>query len=49
MNIELIKNLIDYGVIALLIFMSFISFWFFIERVIFYKRVDVKGFKNKKT
>ena len=49
MNIELIKNLVDYGVIALLIFMSFISFWFFIERVIFYKRVDVKGFKNKKT
>ena len=34
MNIELLKNLIDYGVIALLLFMSFISFWFFIERII---------------
>ncbi|RXJ84724.1 TonB-system energizer ExbB [Arcobacter cloacae] len=48
MNIELLKNLIDYGVIALLLFMSFISFWFFVERIIFYKKLDVKSFKNKK-
>ena len=48
MNIEILKNLVDYGVIALLIFMSFISFWFFIERVIFYKNMDVKSYKNKK-
>ena len=48
MNIEFLKNLIDYGVIALLLFMSFISFWFFIERIIFYKNLDVKTFKNKK-
>jgi len=48
MNIELLKNLVDYGVIALLVFMSFISFWFFIERVIFYKKMDVTNYKNKK-
>lgn len=48
MNIEVLKNLIDYGVIALLLFMSFISFWFFVERIIFYKKLDVKSFKNKK-
>ena len=48
MNIELLKNLIDYGVIALLLFMSFISFWFFIERIIFYKNIDVTKYKNKK-
>ena len=48
MNIEVLKNLIDYGVIALLLFMSFISFWFFVERIIFYKKLDVKIFKNKK-
>ena len=48
MSIELLKNLVDYGVIALLIFMSFISFWFFIERVIFYKKMNVKAYKNKK-
>uniref|UniRef100_UPI004048C21B TonB-system energizer ExbB n=1 Tax=Aliarcobacter sp. TaxID=2321116 RepID=UPI004048C21B len=49
MNIELLKNLVDYGVIALLIFMSFISFWFFIERILFYKKLDVRSFKNKKS
>ncbi|PUE64139.1 TonB-system energizer ExbB [Arcobacter caeni] len=49
MNIEFLKNLIDYGVIALLLFMSFISFWFFIERIIFYKNLDVSSFRNKKT
>lgn len=49
MDIEVLKNLVDYGVIALLIFMSFLSVWFFIERLFFYKRVDVKTFKNKKS
>ena len=48
MNIEILKNLVDYGVIALLIFMSFISFWFFIERIIFYKNINLKDYKNKK-
>ena len=49
MNIELLKNLIDYGVIALLVFMSFISLWFFIERILFYKKLEVKSYKNKKS
>ena len=48
MNIETLKYLVDYGVIALLLFMSFIAVWFFIERVIFYKRINLKSFKNKK-
>jgi biopolymer transport protein ExbB len=48
MNIELLKNLVDYGVIALLVFMSFISFWFFIERIIFYKNINLEIYKNKK-
>jgi len=48
-DIEVLKNLVDYGVIALLVFMSFLSVWFFIERLFFYKRVDVKTFKNKKS
>jgi len=48
-DIEVLKNLVDYGVIALLIFMSFLSVWFFIERIFFYRKVDVKSFKNKKS
>ena len=49
MDIEVLKDLVDYGVIALLIFMSFLSVWFFIERLFFYRKVDVKTFKNKKS
>ncbi|RXJ60161.1 TonB-system energizer ExbB [Candidatus Marinarcus aquaticus] len=48
MDIELLKNLVDYGVIALLVFMSFISVWFFFERLFFYKAIEVQTFKNKK-
>ncbi|RXJ82792.1 TonB-system energizer ExbB [Arcobacter sp. F2176] len=49
MHIELLKNLVDYGVVILLIFMSFLSFWFFIERILFYKNIDVKFYKSKKS
>ena len=49
MDIEVLKDLVDYGVIALLVFMSFLSVWFFIERVFFYKKLDVKTYKNKKS
>lgn len=48
MDMELLKHLVDYGVIALLIFMSFIAVMFFIERVFFYRKLDVNKFKNKK-
>ncbi len=48
MNIELLKHLVDYGVIALLVFMSFIAVMFFIERLFFYRKLDVNKFKNKK-
>lgn len=49
MDIELLKNLVDYGVIALLVFMSFLSFWFFIERLFFYKKLNIEVFKSKKS
>lgn len=48
MDIELLKHLVDYGVIALLVLMSFISVWFFFERLFFYKAIEVQMFKNKK-
>ncbi len=48
MNIELLKHLVDYGVIALLVFMSFITVMFFIERLLFYRKLDVNKYKNKK-
>jgi len=47
MNIELIKDIVDYGVIGLLGVMSFMAFWFWIERILFYRGVDVKTFETK--
>lgn len=49
MDIELLKNLVDYGVILLLLFMSFLSVWFFIERIFFYKNIDINLYKSKKS
>ena len=48
MNIELLKNLVDYGVIALLGVMSFVAMMLFFERLFFYRKLDVNSFKNKK-
>ncbi|AXH09864.1 TonB system transport protein ExbB [Malaciobacter halophilus] len=48
MNIEVLKNLVDYGVISLLVGMSFIAVMFFIERILFYKKLDVKKYESKK-
>ncbi|MCG3713196.1 TonB-system energizer ExbB [Aliarcobacter butzleri] len=47
-NIETLQHLVDYGVIVLLAIMSFIAVFFFIERIIFYKNIDIKSYKNKK-
>ena len=47
MNIELIKDVVDYGIIGLLGVMSFMALWFWIERLLFYKGVDVKTFETK--
>jgi len=47
MDIEIIKNLIDYGVLGVLGLMSFLSIWFYIERLIFFKNIDLKTYKHK--
>lgn len=47
MDIELLKNIVDYGVIGLLIFMSFLSLWFYIERLIFFKNIQLDIYKEK--
>lgn len=48
MQIELLKNLVDYGVIALLLFMSFLSLMFFIERLIYFRKTKMTEFKSQK-
>lgn len=49
MDIELLKNLVDYGVIALLGFMSFLSVMFFIERLIFFKTIRLEKYSSQKS
>jgi biopolymer transport protein ExbB len=45
--IEQLKDIIDYGIIGLLFFLSFITFAFAIERVLFYRGIKLTDYKNK--
>jgi len=47
MNIDLLQNTLDYGVIGVLGFMSFMSVWFWIERVLFYKTITLDSYTTK--
>jgi biopolymer transport protein ExbB len=47
MNIELLKDIVDYGIIGILGLMSFMALWFWIERILFYRSIDVKNFDTK--
>lgn len=47
MPIEQLKDIVDYGVIGLLFFLSFITFAYAIERVLFYRGVRVEDYKHK--
>lgn len=47
MPIEQLKDIVDYGVIGLLFFLSFITFAFAIERVLFYRGIKLTDYKNK--
>ena len=40
-------DFVDYGIIALLIIMSIIALWIFIERMMFYKSVDIKSYTHR--
>jgi biopolymer transport protein ExbB len=45
--IEQLKDIVDYGVIGLLFFLSFITFAYAIERVLFYHSVRLEEYKHK--
>jgi biopolymer transport protein ExbB len=44
---KIAENGIDYGVIGLLIVMSILSLWVFIERLMVYSDIDVKAHDNR--
>jgi len=45
--IEQIKDIVDYGIIGLLFFLSFITVAYAIERVLFYKSIKVTNYTNR--
>jgi len=47
MSIEQIKDIVDYGVIGLLIFLSFITFTYAIERLLYYRSVKLENYTHK--
>ncbi len=48
MDLLFLKQIVDFGIIGFLILLSIISLTFFIERLIFYKKVDTTKYKNHK-
>jgi biopolymer transport protein ExbB len=44
---ELLKANLDYAIIGILGFMSFIMLWSVVERLIYYYRVDLERFQNE--
>ncbi len=48
MPIDEIKNVVDYGIIGLLVFLSFLTFALTIERVLFYRSVKLEEYSHEK-
>jgi biopolymer transport protein ExbB len=43
------EDILDYGVMGLLIFMSIVTLWLFIERMMFYKTIRLDDYNNRDT
>jgi len=48
MPVEQIKNIVDYGIIGLLVFLSFLTFALAIERILFYRSVNLEEYSHEK-
>jgi len=47
MNIELMKDIVDYGVLGILGLMSFLTLFFWIERLLFFRKVNVQRYNTQ--
>jgi len=45
--IDQIKNIVDYGIIGLLIFMSILTFAFAIERLLYYRSIRLSKYRHR--
>jgi len=47
MPIAQLKDIVDFGIIGLLIFLSFITFAYAIERILYYRSIDLSKYTHK--
>jgi len=45
--IEYAEAILDYGVMGILVLMSIVTLWLFIERMMFYKSVRIEDYKHR--
>ena len=45
--LKMAENALDYGVMGILILMSIVTVWLFIERMMFFSSVDVQSYKHR--
>ena len=48
MPVETLKNIVDYGIIGILILMSVATFAYAIERLLFFRHIDLYQYPNRK-
>ncbi len=48
MPIEQIKDIVDYGIIGLLLFLSFVTFLFGIERLLYFRSIKLERYQHQK-
>jgi biopolymer transport protein ExbB len=47
MNVELAKELVDWGVMGILALMGFVALWAYFERLLFFRRIDLGRYRHK--
>lgn len=45
--LQIAEEILDYGVMGTLALMSVVALWMFIERMMFYKSVEIESYNNK--
>lgn len=45
--LELAEKALDYGVMGILLLMSIVALWLFIERLMFYRSVNLNNYENR--
>ena len=47
MNIEFLKSAVDFGILGVLALMSFLSLWFYLERLLFFRQIELEKYRQK--